>query len=185
MRKGPGFIIVIILFATVLVSCRVSDETPPPATLTSIAVTSASPAIAPLTTTQLTALGTYSNNYRQNITSSVVWDSSDITIAKISNSPGSQGLVTATSTTGTVLITATSSGITGSTTLTTSHVASMNVAPPTPPSIAPTTSMQFLAIGTLSGGTSTQNLTTFATWSSSAGISVPGRAWPRGRMPTR
>ena len=43
----------------------------------------------------------------------------------------------------------------------------MNVAPPAPSSIAPTTSMQFIATGTLSDSTSTQNLTAFATWTSS------------------
>jgi trimeric autotransporter adhesin len=173
MKRLSSFVILILLFLTLLTACPPSGDDigiPPgqPATLISIAVTPADPSIALGTTTLLTAIGTYSNNSRQNITSSVVWDSSDITIATISNDPGSQGLVTATtSTIGTVLITATSSGITGSTTLTTSHVGTMNVAPPTPSSIAPTTSMQFIAAGTLSGGTSTQNLTAFATWSSS------------------
>jgi hypothetical protein len=173
MKRLSSFVILILLFITLLTACPPSGDDigiPPgqPATLISIAVTPADPSIALGTTTLLTAIGTYSNNSRQNITSSVVWDSSDITIATVSNDPGSQGLVTATtSTIGTVLITATSSGITGSTTLTTSHVGTMNVAPPTPSSIAPTTSMQFIAAGTLSGGTSTQNLTAFATWSSS------------------
>ena len=138
MKRLSGFVVLILVFITLLTACRTSGEDtgiPPgqPATLTSIAVTPADPSIALGTTTLFTAIGTYSNNSRQNITSSVIWDSSDVTIATISNSPGSQGLVTAAaSTIGTVLISATSSGITGSTTLTTSHVASMNVAPPDP-----------------------------------------------------
>ena len=103
MKQGSSFVILIFLFITLLAACKVKDISTPPATLTSIVVTPTDPSIAPGTTTQLTAIGTYSSGSKQNITSTVVWDSSDTTIATISNSPGSQGLVTAaTSTTGTV-----------------------------------------------------------------------------------
>jgi len=168
MRQQSSFVILIFLFVTLLAACKVKDISTPPATLTSIVVTPTDPSIAPGTTTQLTAIGTYSSGSKQNITSTVVWDSSDIGIAAISNSPGSRGLVTAAAAViGTAVITASSGGITGSTTLTTSHVSLMKVDPPAPPSIAPGTTLQLTAIGTLSDSNSTQqNLTTFATWTS-------------------
>jgi hypothetical protein len=171
MKHGPGFLMVVLLFSALFAACSgggggvvQGGQTP---TLTSIAIAPASPAMAPGTTTQLFAIGTYSNNLKQYITTSATWTSSDPTIANVGNVGGSKGLVTATTTTGTTIITAVLSGITGSVTLTTAHVASISVTPPAPQSIAPTTSMQFTATGTLSDGNSTkQNLTTFATWTS-------------------
>ncbi len=172
MKKGSNFAIIIFLFATLIAACSGGGEggliPGAPVTLTSISVTPANPIIAPGTTTRLSAIGTYSNNSKLFITSSVAWDSSNPGIATIGSSPGSQGLVTAAaSTTGSTVITAASGGLTGSTILTTSHVASMNVTPAAPPSIAPGTTMQFIAIGTLSDSNSTQqNLTMWATWAS-------------------
>jgi hypothetical protein len=116
---------------------------------------------------QLVAVGTYSNNSKRYITTSVTWSSSDAGIADINNVAGFKGLVTAFTTTGTTTITAVLSGITGTATLANANVASMAVSPPAPPSIAPTTSLQFTAFGTLADSNSTQqNLTTFATWTS-------------------
>jgi len=165
MKKGSSFVILIFLFITLLAACKVKDISTPPATLTLIVVTPTDPSIAPGTTTQLTAIGIYSNNNRVNITSSVTWTSSDPGIADIGNTAGTHGLVTATTTTGSTIITATSGGISGSTTLTMSHVASMSVTPSPPPSIAPGTMVQYVAIGTLLNSAQ-QNLTTFATWTS-------------------
>src|SRR5574337_173160 len=152
--------------AVILAACGRSVETisgtpAPPATLSSIAVTPASPSIAPGTTIQLTATGTYSNNAKLNLSFSATWSSSDTGVATVSN----RGLVTA-ATTGTAVITATSGTISGSATLTTSSVATISISPSTPPSIAPGTTQQFFAVGTLANSM-VQNLTTFATWTSS------------------
>jgi hypothetical protein len=129
MKHGPGFIIIILLFATLFAACSGSGGggivPGPSVTLTSIAISPATPVIAPGTTTQFSAIGTYSNNNRQNITTSVTWASSDTGIASVSNATGSQGFVLATLATGTTIITASSGGITGSTTLTNANVASI------------------------------------------------------------
>jgi len=171
MKRGPDFIIMILLLAAVLAACSGGGGggvTGPPLTLTSIAISPALPAMAPGTTTQLKAIGTYSNNGTAIITSSVTWTSSNLGLATISNSQGSNGLVTSATTTGSTTITATSGSITGSTTLTVAHVASIGVTPHSPPSIAPGTGLLYAAIGTLSDSNSTQqDLTTFATWTSS------------------
>lgn len=86
-------------------------------TLSSIAITPASPSIAPGTTEQFTATGTYSDYTIKNITTSVTWSSSDTTVATISNTAGSNGLVTS-SGAGTTTITASLVSISGSTLLT-------------------------------------------------------------------
>ena len=124
--------------------------------------------MAPGTITKLTAIGTYSNSSSAIITTAVTWNSSNTGIAIVSNASGSQGFVTAaTATTGTTTITATLGGIMGSTILTTASVTSISVTPAAPSSIAPGTTLQYTATGTLSDTNSTrQNLTTFATWTS-------------------
>jgi hypothetical protein len=65
-------------------------------------------------TQQFTATGTYSDATTQNLTAVVLWESSITSTATVSNAGGSQGLVTA----GTTTISAGLSGIVGSTTLT-------------------------------------------------------------------
>jgi hypothetical protein len=82
------------------------------ATLLSIAVTPASPAISTGATQQFTATGTFSDGSTQNMTNQVTWTSSNTGVATIS----STGLATGASP-GTTTISATASGITGSTTL--------------------------------------------------------------------
>ncbi|HXY54707.1 MAG TPA: Ig-like domain-containing protein [Nitrospirota bacterium] len=63
---------------------------------------------------QFAATGSYSDNYVQDLTTLVVWTSSDSSIATISNAPDSKGLVIAVSR-GYCSITATLDGILGST----------------------------------------------------------------------
>ena len=134
-------------------------------TLITLSITPANQSIAPATTTQLTALGTFSNGSMRNVTKSATWNSSNTSIASVGNAAGSQGLATALASIGTTTITAVVSGIIGTTTLSTSHVASMSVEPVSPASIAPGTMEQFIATGTLTSGV-TQDLTSFATWTS-------------------
>jgi hypothetical protein len=132
--------------------------------LTSIVITP-NPTMAPGTTIQLVATGVYSNSSKRNITSSVVWDSSDTTIATISNTPGSQGMATASMEIGSTTITATSGDIFGIVTLSTSTVKNIAVTPESI-SIAPGTNQQFTARGTLESGYS-QDLTNWVIWTSS------------------
>lgn len=83
-------------------------------TLVSIAVAPPNPVLAVGGTQQFTATGTYSDNSTQDLTSSVVWASSNTPVATISSQGGLATAVTAGSTT----ISATLGNIFGSTTLT-------------------------------------------------------------------
>jgi len=137
------------------------------ATLNSIAVTPASPSIANGTKLQLTATGTYSDTSTQDLTTQVTWSSSDMAKASVSNSTGTNGLLTSIST-GPTTITAALGIISGYTTLTvTSATISSIAVTPASPSIAIGTKLQFTATGTFSDA-STQDLTTQVTWSSSS-----------------
>jgi uncharacterized protein YjdB len=82
-------------------------------TVTSISVSPTTPSIANGSTQQFTATATYSNNTTANVTSSVTWSSSNTSVATIS----SGGLATGQGG-GTTTISATLSGVTGSTTAT-------------------------------------------------------------------
>ena len=84
----------------------------PPATLTSIALTPASPTITSGATQQFTATGTYSDSSTQNVTSLATWTSSSTGIATITTAGIATGVSAGSST-----ITATLSGIPRSTSL--------------------------------------------------------------------
>jgi hypothetical protein len=85
----------------------------PAATLDSISVTPANPTIAVGATQQFTAIKTFSDSSTQDVTNSVTWSSATPGVAAIM----AGGLASSIST-GTSVITATSGGISGSTTLT-------------------------------------------------------------------
>jgi hypothetical protein len=88
-----------------------------PATLVSIAITPADPSTPLSTPQQFIAMGTYSDATTQDITTLVTWNSTDLNVATISSAAGSEGLATPVAA-GMTTITATSSGTTGSTSLT-------------------------------------------------------------------
>jgi sugar lactone lactonase YvrE len=130
-------------------------------TLVSIAVTPANPSIAKGKTQQFTATGTFSDNSTQNLTSTATWASATTSVATIN----AAGLATAVNT-GTSTISATQTGISGSTVLTvTAPVLASIAVTPANPSIAKGSTQQFTATGTFSDN-STQNLTSTATWAS-------------------
>jgi len=83
------------------------------ATLTSIAVTPANPAINLGSSQQFTAMGTFTDNSTVNITVQVAWSSSDVAVATI-NSSGTASSASR----GTTTIQASLDGVNGSTTLT-------------------------------------------------------------------
>lgn len=158
----------IIVIAGLLSACGGGGETSSGSTqinLTSIEISPNDLAIAPGTRSQLVAIGVYSNSSKQDITSSVVWTSSDTTVATISNTPGTQGIATASMKIGATTIAATLGNIFGIVTLSTSTVANIAVSPEST-SIAPGTVQQFAALGTLESGNS-QDLTKWANWTSS------------------
>jgi trimeric autotransporter adhesin len=137
-----------------------------PATLVSITVTPASPTQPKGTREALSAIGVYSDNSTQNLTTSVAWTSSDTTIASVSNMSGANGNIQAISP-GSVIITAASGTVSGSTGLTVTAAALISITViPSIPSIANGTSQQFAATGIYTDN-SMQPLTASVTWSSS------------------
>ena len=133
------------------------------ATLTSIAVTPANPAIVKGATQQFTATGTFTDASTQNLTNSVTWSSLNSAVATISGSGLATGMGVGSST-----IQAASGSISGGTTLTVNAVAptlSSIAVTPADPSIQNGAMQQFTATGTYSDS-STQNITTTVTWTS-------------------
>lgn len=131
------------------------------ATVTQITVTSPSPSLTLGLSQQFTASGNFSDGTTQDITDVAQWHSSNSNVASITVS----GLVTA-RTLGTVTISATFGGVTGSTSLTVNaaNVSSITIKPANG-SIAQGTKIAFTAIGTYTDG-STHDLTNVVAWSS-------------------
>jgi 6-phosphogluconolactonase (cycloisomerase 2 family) len=137
-----------------------------PATLVSIAVTPANPSIAGGTTQQFAATGTYTDNSTQNLTTAVVWSSSNSGVAAVSNAAGSNGLATGLGQ-GASTIGAALGGVSGSTALdvTPATLVSLTVIPANP-STPKGGTQQFTVTGTYTDH-STQDLTSSVSWSSS------------------
>jgi hypothetical protein len=163
-----------ILFVAYLAGCSgggggsygITGQTTP-ATLVSIEVSPGNPCIAMGTATQLKATGIYSDSTKKDLTSSVSWSSSAADVATVSNAPGSNGLATSGTTTGSTTIKATSGTVLGSTALSVTSAALVAVeVTPTNPSIALGRSQQCKATGIFTDNTS-QDLTVQAAWSSS------------------
>jgi plastocyanin len=132
-----------------------------PPVLQSIAVAPANPNVPKGKSEQFTATGTLSDASTQDLTSQVTWASATPAVATIS----SAGLAT-TLTTGTSSISATLSGLSGSTVLTvTPPVLQSIVVTPANPSIAPGTTVQFSAMGILTDNT-TEDVNGQVTWRS-------------------
>jgi hypothetical protein len=130
--------------------------------LVSIAVNPANPRIAKGTSIKFTASGTFSDGSVASNLAGIAWKSSKPNIASIRSTGIAHGKKG-----GTVTISASSSGITGSTTLTvgTGTLSSLAVTPATPACTAGNTQL-FAATGTFSDG-SAQDITLNSHWSSS------------------
>jgi hypothetical protein len=112
---------------------------------------------------QLSATGNYSNGTQKPLTASAVWQTSQPTIATVSN----QGNVTGVSQ-GATQVSASYEGVTGSTSVTVGPAALVGIiVSPNPSSLPVGESEQLTATGSFSDGT-VQNLTQSVTWSSSA-----------------
>jgi PKD repeat protein len=132
-------------------------------TLVSIAVTPTNPSIALGTTEQMTATGTFDDGSTLDITSTVTWTTQRATIVTVN----SQGLATSVKV-GNSRVTASLSGITGSTRLIVTPAALVSIAvTPALPSIPRGAQQQFTATGTFTDG-STQDITATVQWSSAS-----------------
>ena len=137
------------------------------ATVSSILVTPTGKTIAPNSVLSFTATGFFSDSTSQNITKNVVWAADNTAVATISNSSGSIGVATGVAA-GTANISATLEGIPGSTALVVSAATLQSIGlTPTTAVLAPASTVQYVAVGSYSDGT-TQNLSTAVTWNSSA-----------------
>jgi len=154
---------IIFSVALLLTACRASEiAPPPPAHLVSVTISPSSSSIAPGTTTQLSAVANYDNNAHLNVTTLVVWSSTDPAAVTVD----SRGLVMAVPTgSGAATILATYQGVIGSASVTSSPATAIAVLP-ADPTIAGGTAVQFSASGTLENG-ATQDLSAYVTWSSS------------------
>ncbi len=139
-----------------------------PAVLVSMDVTPTNPSLAKGTTQPLVATGIFSDRTDQDLTTQVAWASSDGTVATVSNAAGSNGLASGVEV-GSATITATFSGVSGTTvlTVTPATLVSLEVTP-TNAAIAKGTAQAFIATGIYTDF-STQDLTGEVTWSSSDG----------------
>ena len=117
-----AFAAVLSYSRTVTASGSNSQQTSPTGTgstsgLTSIMVTPTDPSVAVGANQQFTATGTFSDGHTSNVTKSVKWNSSNKTVATVSNATGTKGLASALAV-GTTTIHAVAEQITGSTILT-------------------------------------------------------------------
>jgi len=140
-----------------------------PAMLESIAISPVTSSIALGTFQQYNAIGTYSDNSTLDISDSVTWSSTSLSIAVISNAGGeTNGLATSTGVGSTTIKATSGSIVSDSVTLTVTSATLQSITvTPTNTTIARKSTRQFTATGIFSDG-SVQDLTTAATWSSSA-----------------
>ena len=133
-----------------------------PATLTNLVVTPITTVVGVNGNVQFTATGVFSDSSTQDLSSQVVWTSSNGTFATISSAGVATGIST-----GSLTITATSGAISGSATLnvTTATLQSITISPDSP-IVPPHSRTQLTAIGHFSDG-STQKLSGVS-WNSSA-----------------
>jgi len=130
----------------------------PPALL-QISLTSKQSALPVGESEEITATGTFSDGSTQNLTDSVTWQSSALTVASITSLGNLKALAQ-----GTAQISASSAGVTGSVSVTVEAPALLEISVSAQHSYLPIgESDQLTATGSFSDG-STQNLTNFVTW---------------------
>jgi trimeric autotransporter adhesin len=133
-----------------------------PPTLTAIAVSPASKSIAKGTSLQLSAMGTFSDGSQKNLTSTVTWQTSSSSIAKINAGGNLTGVSP-----GSTQVSASYQGIAGNASITVGPPALFSIAVSANQSTLPLGESEPLtATGSFSDG-STQDLTQSATWAAS------------------
>jgi hypothetical protein len=136
-------------------------------TLTSLVVAPTSASLVVSGTQQISATGTYDDGSTKNLTGSATWTTSDTTVATVSKG----GLVTATSNIatppGTATITAASGTLTATSTITvnTGPLTTITISTTTPNPAAGQT-VVFTAMGTYSGSSTQQDVTSLVSWTS-------------------
>jgi trimeric autotransporter adhesin len=168
--KSYLLIVAAITAASVFMACDQSTNT-----LSEISITPATQSMAKGTRQQFTAIGTFTNGMSLHWSQVLIWSSNNTDVATVYNVSGSisNGLVTAVGA-GTAVITAydEANDLSTSATITVTDPSSITVMPANP-YMAIGTRHQFSAIALFSSPTDTQDITTFATWTTSpAGIAT-------------
>ena len=149
------------------------------ATLVSIAVSPVNLSLAKGLTQQMVAIGTYTDNSTQTLTSSVLWSTSNGSLVSVSNASGSKGLATAEGV-GSSSISATLGAVSGSVNFnrTAASIVSISITSANT-SIAKGLTEQFTAIATYTDGTQA-NVTSSVSWSSSntSAVSINNEVGP-------
>jgi hypothetical protein len=143
----------------------VSTFTVTNASLKSITVEPVNPLVSKGTTVQMAAQGNFSDGSVQDLTTQVTWSSGNSSIAQVSNTADSIGLVTGVSA-GSTPITAALGGIQDSTTVTVSAATLTSITITPDPSIARGTTIQETATCEFSDGI-TEDCTNEVSWTSS------------------
>src|SRR5437016_3331850 len=138
---------------------------PPTASLTLLQVTPGNASVAASSTQQFSATGKYSDGSSKDLTSSVLWSSSDTSVASVNNGGLATGVVV-----GVVTVTAQFGAMQGSATLNITN-AGTNLTgitlSPVAASVPVNTAQQFTATGNYNDGSS-RDLTALVTWGSSS-----------------
>ena len=166
MKSLPGLFAAIVLSIFtlgVLTGCS-GIKPPTTKTLTSIAVTPASPAHLKVgATQQFTATGTFSDGTTSDLTASATWTSGTPATATISTAGLATGVAS-----GTTSITATSGTVTSTPAVALTVIALQSIeVKPNPATVAVAGTLQFAAKGTYTDA-STADITSQVTWASSA-----------------
>ena len=153
------------------------------AVITSLSVTPAAVAVPIGTRRQFTAQAIFSDGSSRDVTGLSTWTSSSVGVAQVSDTPGSRGFTTALAP-GAASLSATYMGITGTGAITVTP-ATLTTVQVTPflPAVAVGTTIQLMATGIFSDGTS-MGLTGACTWTSAAPAvaAVSDAAGTRGRV---
>jgi hypothetical protein len=166
----------ILVIAAVIVASGFMGCNQKSNTLSAVTVTPANQSMVKGTTKLFIANGTFTNGMNLLWSQVVIWSSADPTVADVSNVAGLNGLVTANNY-GTTVITAydVANSITGTAAVTVMDPDPVLTILPTSPYMAVGTAYPFSAIALFSGGSVTQTITSFATWtSSSSGVATIG-----------
>ena len=152
-------------------------------TLQSIQVNPATVSIAPGTQQPFTATGKYSDGSTKDLTLSVQWSCPVSNLASISNLAPTQGLVTAGTSPGTVVIAASLNGLSNNALLTITNVKTTSlVVGPETASLALGKQQQFTATATFSD-MSQQDVTNVTSWSASPAFITSGTGLAIGQAP--
>lgn len=155
-----------ILTATVGSVSATFTLTVSPATVTAITVSPATPTFPKGLSTQFAASGAFSDATTQDLTFDATWDSSDPTVATVSDASSGKGFAQALSA-GTTTVRATFGGRNGTTLMTvTEPVLQSITVSPANPSLLTLSTASFKAVGAYSDGT-TPDITSQVAWTSS------------------